>query len=115
MKQCSCSSALRPSAALLLLLAISVLSACGRDKSGPYGAAPTVVPKVRGSGRDKSGPYIAVPSQAVSFLSEKGVMLQGILYGQGTRAVILSNEGNNESGPWLPVAQQIAQQGYVVL
>lgn len=42
-------------------------------------------------------------------------MIQGVLYGQGTRAVILSNEGNNESGPWLTVAQQLVQQGYVVL
>ena len=48
-------------------------------------------------------------------MSQDGVPLSGVLYGQGTRAIILSNEGNNDSGPWLPVAQRLAQQGYLVL
>jgi len=86
---------------------MSFLSACGTSQR----AAPTVVLTFQPSPTATQ----AIPSQPVSFLSEKGVMLQGILYGQGTRGIILSNEGNNESGPWLPVAQQLAQKGYLVL
>lgn len=97
----------RSSTALLFLLAMSVISACGTSQR----AAPTVIPTFQLSPTATQ----AVPSQPVSFLSEKGVTLQGILYGQGTQAIILSNEGNNESGPWLPIAQQLAQKGYLVL
>jgi pimeloyl-ACP methyl ester carboxylesterase len=43
------------------------------------------------------------------------VRLSGTLYGQGTRAVILSNEGDNASAPWRPIAQQFAARGYLVL
>ena len=42
-------------------------------------------------------------------------MLSGTLYGQGSLAVVLSNEGNNASAPWRPVAQLLAAQGYLVL
>jgi pimeloyl-ACP methyl ester carboxylesterase len=38
-----------------------------------------------------------------------------MLYGRGTRAVILSNEGDNASAPWRPIAQQLAARGYLVL
>ena len=41
--------------------------------------------------------------------------LSGLLYGQGTRAIILCNEGDNDSSRWLSVAQRLAQQGYPVL
>ncbi|HEY6406422.1 MAG TPA: hypothetical protein VIY29_03030 [Ktedonobacteraceae bacterium] len=107
MKQYSCSWTLRSSTAWLLLFAMLVLAACGTAQ----GTAPAVTSTFQPS----PSATVAIPSQPVSFLSEKGVMIQGVLYGQGTRAVILSNEGNNESGPWLPVAQQLVQQGYVVL
>lgn len=107
MKRCLCSWTLRSSTAFLWLLAIGFLSACGTSQR----AAPTVTQTVRQS--PSATP--TVPAQPVSFPSEKGVTLQGVLYGQGTRGVILSNEGNNDSGPWLPVAQQLAQKGYLVL
>jgi len=48
-------------------------------------------------------------------VSQDGVTLSGVVYGQGTRAIILSNEGDNDSGRWLPVAQRLALQGYLVL
>jgi len=48
-------------------------------------------------------------------MSQDGVTLSGDLYGQGTRAIILSNEGDNDSSRWSPVAQRLAQQGYLVL
>jgi hypothetical protein len=94
----------RSSTAWLLLLAMAVISACGTSQK----AAPTIRPTL-------PTPAPTVPSQPVSFLSEKGVTLQGTLYGHGTHGIILSNEGNNESGPWLPVALQLAQNGYLVL
>ncbi len=99
--------ALSSRSSIALLLAMSFLSSCGTSQR----ATPTVVLTFQPSPTATQ----AIPSQPVSFLSEKGVMLQGILYGQGTRGIILSNEGNNESGPWLPVAQQLAQKGYLVL
>jgi hypothetical protein len=97
----------RSPTAWLLLLAVMVISACGTSQ----GAAPTVIPTFKPSPTATR----AVPSQPVNFLSEKGVMLQGVLYGHGTQGIILSNEGNNQSDPWLPVAQQLAQEGYLVL
>jgi pimeloyl-ACP methyl ester carboxylesterase len=58
---------------------------------------------------------LAVSSQSASFTATDGAQLSGVLYGQGTRAIILSNEGNNASEPWRPVAQQLAARGFLVL
>ena len=58
---------------------------------------------------------LAVAAQAVRFSTADGVTLAGTLYGRGSRGVILSNEGNNASAPWRPIAQQLAFQGYLVL
>ena len=71
-------------------------------------------------------PTLAVPSQVVSFPSQDGVALDGVLYGAegqgngqgnggGTHAIILSNEGDNDASKWRPVALQLARQGYLVL
>ena len=54
-------------------------------------------------------------TQQVSFVTSDGVTLSGTLYGQGTRAIILSNEGDNNSFAWVPMAQQLATLGYLVL
>ena len=56
-----------------------------------------------------------VPSQPVSFVDKDGVMLSGMLYGQGRRAIILSNEGDNDLPGWVPIAAQLASRGYLVL
>jgi pimeloyl-ACP methyl ester carboxylesterase len=56
-----------------------------------------------------------VSSQPVSFAAADGTRLAGTLYGRGMRAVILSNEGDNSSAPWRPIAQQLAVRGYLVL
>jgi hypothetical protein len=56
-----------------------------------------------------------VPARLVDFTASDGARLSGTLYGQGTRAVILSNEGDNASAPWQPIAQQLAARGYLVL
>jgi alpha/beta superfamily hydrolase len=92
--------------ASLLLLAMSILSACGKPQASAP-ASPTSRPSATAA--------TSMREESVSFVTEDGVTLKGMLYGQGTRAIILSNEGNNESGPWLPVAQQLVQQGYLVL
>src|SRR6266568_1693547 len=94
------------SAASLLLLALSILSACGKSQEVAP-ASPTSQPSATAT--------TAVRGQSVSFVAADGVTLQGVLYGQGMQAIILSNEGNNESSPWLPVVQQLVQQGYQVL
>lgn len=63
----------------------------------------------------KLTPTPTVPSHAVSFVDKDGVMLSGTLYGRGKRAIILSNEGNNDSTGWVPIAAQLASRGYLVL
>ena len=111
MKQCSWSLCQwrqkKHTAALLLILAISTLSACGTFQGAAPVASPTSRPPVTATS--------AVSSQPVSFVSQDGMTLSGVLYGQGTRAIILSNEGDNDSSRWLPIAQRLAQQGYLVL
>ncbi|MBV9229155.1 MAG: hypothetical protein JOZ18_07560, partial [Chloroflexi bacterium] len=56
-----------------------------------------------------------IVTQQVSFVTSDGVTLLGTLYGQGTRAIILSNEGDNNSFAWVPMARQLASLGYLVL
>jgi len=51
----------------------------------------------------------------VSFVTSDGVTLSGTIYGQGTRAIILSNQGDNDPFAWVPMAQQLATLGYLVL
>jgi pimeloyl-ACP methyl ester carboxylesterase len=58
---------------------------------------------------------VVVSAQSITFTATEGATLSGTLYGRGSRAVILSNEGNNASAPWRPVAQMLAAKGYLVL
>jgi len=92
-------------AALLLLILISALSGCGGSSGNGFTALPTAPPTTTQ----------VVPSQAARFTTADGATLSATLYGQGTRAVILSNEGDNNSAPWRPVAELLASQGYLVL
>ena len=57
----------------------------------------------------------AVPTRTVRFTAADGVGLVGTLYGQGNSAIVLSNQGDNDSQLWAPVAQQLAAHGYLVL
>ncbi len=89
------------------LAILSGLAACGRPQPGTVGPTATTQPAPT--------PTLVVLTQVISFAAADGVPLRGALYGQGTRAIILSNEGDNVSGTWLPVAQRLASQGYLVL
>jgi dipeptidyl aminopeptidase/acylaminoacyl peptidase len=53
--------------------------------------------------------------RAVTFTTNDGVTLKGTLYGAGPTAVILSNMGDNDPGPWEAFAPQLANRGYTVL
>ncbi len=98
------------SAPLVLVLALlTAAAACG----GPQGSVPSAVPTASPSPSPTA--TLVVPAQPVRFTTEDGVMLMGTLYGHGSQAVILSNEGDNASNPWRPVAQNLAAQGYLVL
>jgi len=93
---------------LFLLVLLTLLSGCGTSQ----GAAPT-----RSAATPTPWPT-ATPvlvTQQVSFVTSDGVTLSGTLYGQGTRAIILSNEGDNNSFTWVPMAQLLATLGYLVL
>ena len=97
-RRCVC-----PTALLLLLVHISALAACGRSSGSRASLPLTTTPAPNATS--------VVPSQAVRLTTADGATLSGTLYGQGTQAVILSNEGDNNSAPWRPVAQLLAAQG----
>jgi hypothetical protein len=93
---------------LFLLVLLTLLSGCGTSQVAALlrsAVTPTPLPTAT--------PVIV--TQHVSFVTSDGVTLTGTLYGQGTRAIILSNEGDNDSFAWVPMAQQLATLGYVVL
>jgi pimeloyl-ACP methyl ester carboxylesterase len=93
---------------LFLIVLLTLLSGCGTSQgaaSSRSAATPTPSPTAT-----------PVPvTQQVSFVTSDGVTLLGTLYGQGTRVIILSNEGDNNSFAWVPKAQQLATLGYLVL
>ena len=93
---------------LFLLVLLTLLCGCGTtQEAAPTRSAATPTP---------SPTATAAPvTQEVSFVTSDGVTLSGTLYGQGTRAIILSNEGDNNAFAWVPVAQQLATLGYLVL
>jgi pimeloyl-ACP methyl ester carboxylesterase len=98
---------LRPLVLMLVLVLLAVVVACSR----PPGATPSTVATAQLSPTTT----VLIPAQPVSFTTADGVTLLGTLFGGGSQAVLLSNEGNNASAPWRPVAQAIAARGYLVL
>lgn len=93
---------------LFLLALLTLLSGCGTSQ----GAAPT---RTAAPATPSPKATRAIVTQEVSFVTADGVTLSGTLYGQGARAIILSNEGDNDAFAWVPVAQQLARLGYLVL
>jgi pimeloyl-ACP methyl ester carboxylesterase len=93
---------------LFLLILLTLLSGCGTSQ----GAAPT---RIAATPTPLPTATPVIVTQQVSFVTSDGVTLSGTLYGQGTRAIILSNESDNNSFAWVPVAQQLANLGYLVL
>src|ERR1700730_5008800 len=98
----------RASLLLFLLVLLTLLSGCGASQ----GAAPT---RIAATPTPSPTATPVLVTQQVSFVTSDGVTLSGTLYGQGTRAIILSNEGDNNSLTWVPMAQQLATLGYLVL
>lgn len=93
---------------VFLLVLLTLFSGCGTSQ----GAAPT-----RSAARP-APPLTTTPlevTQPVSFVTSDGVTLWGTLYGHGRRAIILSNEGDNNAFAWVPMAQRLATLGYLVL
>ncbi len=78
----------RASPILFPLVLLTLLSGCGTSQ----GAAPTRI-AAKPTPLPTATPVIV--TQQVSFVTSDGVTLLGTLYGQGTRAIILSNEGDN--------------------
>jgi alpha/beta superfamily hydrolase len=93
---------------LFLLVLLTLLSGCG--------SSPGTVPSKSASTPNPPLTTTPVPvTQEVSFVTSDGVTLSGTLYGRGTRAIILSNEGDNNAFAWIPMAEQLADLGYLVL
>jgi uncharacterized protein len=59
-------------------------------------------------------PSASVGSE-VTFTATDGVQVKGHVYGSGRTAVILSNMGDNDPGPWEDFAPELAEKGYLVL
>src|SRR5260370_25898120 len=59
--------------------------------------------------------YTGDSDTASEFCDVRRVTLSGTLYGQGTRAIILSNESDNNSFAWVSISRQLATLGYLVL
>src|SRR5215469_106620 len=98
----------RASPLLFLLVLVTLLSSCGTSQGATLtkiAARPTPPPSAT--------PQIV--TRQVSFVTSDGVTLSGTMYGQWTRAIILSNEGDNDPFAWVPMAQQLATLDYRVL
>ncbi len=92
----------------ILLVLVTLLCCCGPSLGN--------VPTRNAAAPTPSPTATATPvTEEVSFVTSDGVTLSGTLYGQGTRAIILSNQGDNDSFTWVPMAQQLASLGYLVL
>jgi pimeloyl-ACP methyl ester carboxylesterase len=93
---------------LFLLVLLTLFSGCGTSQgAAPTRSAATLAPSLT------TTPLVV--TRQVSFVTSDGLTLSGTLYGQGTRAIILSNEGDNDAFAWVPMAQQLATLGYLVL
>jgi dienelactone hydrolase len=72
----------------------------------------------RGSGGTPTSPPATatqeIQSESVSFPAGS-ITLSGHLYGAGALGVILSNEGDNVSSHWTPIAERVASAGYLAL
>ena len=85
-----------PLRALSAVLAVAaLLTACGEDEP-----ASTEVP---------------ADSQEVSFESPDGIPLEGRLFGQGSAGVVLSHMRPSDQTSWWRFAQELADEGYLVL
>ncbi|SDG31247.1 hypothetical protein SAMN05216553_10764 [Lentzea fradiae] len=52
---------------------------------------------------------------AIKFKAEDGVELPGVVLGSGSTGVLLASSSSNSSCDWLPLAQELADDGYQVL
>lgn len=75
---------------------------------GGCAAAPPIAPVVRTSPSASAG-------TDVTFTAADGVPLKGRAFGSGRTAVILSNMGDNDPGPWERFAPELAAKGYAVV
>ncbi len=87
--------------ARLLVAAVLVLTLMGCASDNATGAPTPAVTNT--------------PGNAATFTAEDGVPLQGRVFGGGTTAVVLSNMGDNDPGPWQTFAPLLAERGYLVL
>ena len=91
-------------------LAIAVLVAL---TIGGCGSAPLTAGA--GSTTPSAGATSAAAGRSVGFAATDGVRLSGRVFGTGTTAVVLSNMGDNDPGPWEHFAPLLAARGYTVL
>lgn len=90
----------------MLALLVMAMSACAT--SADMVTSSSVTPRAATATAE-------VQSEAVSFPATATITLHGHLYGAGVHGVILSNEGDNISSHWTPIAERLAIAGYLAL
>jgi pimeloyl-ACP methyl ester carboxylesterase len=103
--------------AVLLVVLAGSLAACGEDgestttvsaadttTSSDVSVEPTVTTRA-----DTGSPEV------VTFTTDDGVTLSGNLYGTGRRGVVLAHMYPADQTSWSAMAEELAQQGYLVL
>jgi pimeloyl-ACP methyl ester carboxylesterase len=83
-----------------------VLSACAATSSPAGQTSPTT---------QRPTPTDTPPANTFYFTTEDGVTLDGQIIGSGKTALVFSNGQEISKVSWLPVARQLASQGYLCL
>src|ERR1044071_7133484 len=81
---------------------------------GGCAAAPATTPKPATTAPPEAT-QAETASPEVGFTAADGVQLKGRIFGSGRTAVILSNMGDNDPGPWEGFAPELAAKGYLVM
>jgi len=93
---------------MMSVLALVILSLNACSTAADTASSPVATPRAATATTE-------IQSEAVSFPASATIMLHGRLYGAGVRGVILSNEGDNISSHWTPMAERLAVAGYLTL
>jgi pimeloyl-ACP methyl ester carboxylesterase len=97
---------IRAISAVTVVTICLLVSACA-SSSSPASQTPSTA--------NRPTPTDTPPANTFYFTSEEGVTLNGQIIGSGRTALVFSNGQEISKVSWLPVAQQLASEGYLCL
>jgi dienelactone hydrolase len=105
------------SPALLFCLALTALAAtaCSSAVTTTSAPAPSTAATVSSTTAQPVTTAAPSTSESVSFSTDDGVLLNGHLFGSGQAGVILAHMYPADQTSWIPTAQRLAAEGYLVL